>query len=137
SVAFLRQRLRERPPAVGEKQVLGWIADLDDNTFRVREAASRELDRLGEAAVPLLQKALAAPRSPGALRRVKALLKKRAAEQEGKLSPERARLLRAVRVLEWAGTDEARRALEELAGSAQTSGVVEDARQALARLRRR
>src|SRR5262249_27505445 len=72
SVAFLRQRLRERPPAVGEKQVLGWIVDLDDNTFRVREAASRELDRLGEAAVPLLQKALAAPRSPEALRRVKA-----------------------------------------------------------------
>lgn len=136
SVAFLRQRLRERPPVVGEKQVLTWIADLNDNTFRVREAASRALDRLGEAAVPLLQKAALAPRSTEALRRVKELLRKCAAEREGKLSPERARLLRAVRVLEWAGTDEARRALEELAGGTAAGGVPEDARQALARLRR-
>jgi hypothetical protein len=136
SVAFLRQRLRQGPPVVSEKQTLGWIADLDDNLFRVREAASRELDRMGEAAVPWLRKAAAAPRSPEAQRRVKALLKRRAAEQEGKLSPERARLLRAVRVLEWAGTVEARRALTELAGSTPAGGVAEDARQALARLRR-
>jgi hypothetical protein len=137
SVAFLRQRLRQGPPAVGEKQIRAWIADLDDNLFRVREAASRELDRLGEAAVPWLRQAAAAPRSAEAQRRVKALLKRRAAEREGKVAPERARLLRAVRVLEWAGTAEARRALQELAGSTPAGGVAEDARQALARLRRR
>jgi hypothetical protein len=82
SVAFLSQRLRQRPPAVGEKQILAWIADLDDNLFRVREAATRELDRLGEAAVPWLRKAVAASGSTEAQRRVKALLKRRAAEQE-------------------------------------------------------
>jgi hypothetical protein len=137
SVAFLHKRLSEPPPKVSEKQILGWIADLDDNRFRVREAASRELDRAGETAVPLLQKAAAAPRSNEALRRVRKLLAQRAAEKEGKPSPERARLLRAVRVLEWAGTAEARRALEGLARSTQTGGVPEDARQALARLKRR
>jgi hypothetical protein len=42
-----------------------------------------------------------------------------------------------VRVLEWAGTGEARRVLEELAGGTQAGVVAEDARQALARLQRR
>jgi hypothetical protein len=137
SVAFLRQRLRDLPPAASEKQILTWIADLDRNSFRVRETASRELDRLGEAAVPFLRKALAAPVSQESLRRLKKLLAQRAAEREGKPPPERARLLRAVRVLEWAGTDEARRVLEELAGITQAGVVAEDARQALARLKRR
>jgi hypothetical protein len=136
SVAYLRQRLREVRPAAGGKQIRAWLADLDHNTFRVRESASRALDRLGEAAVPWLQRAAAAPQSPESQRRVQELLRKRAAEQEGKLSPERARLLRAVRVLEWAGTVAARRALEELADNAQAGVVAEDARQALARLRR-
>jgi hypothetical protein len=84
-----------------------------------------------------LQKALAAPGSQESLRRVKKLLARRAAEREGKPHPERARQLRAVRVLEWAGTDEARRVLEELAGGTQAGVVAEDARQALARLQRR
>jgi hypothetical protein len=136
SVAFLRQRLGERPSLVSEKQIRAWIADLDDNAFRVRETASRALDKLGEAAVPFLQKAFAAPGSGESRRRLGKLLAARAAEREGKLSAERARLLRGVRVLEWAGTPEARRALEELADSTQAGGVAEDARQALARLRR-
>ena len=137
SAAFLRQRLQMRPPAVKEKRILKWIADLNDNAFRVREMASQELDRLGEAAMPLLQKAAKSPRSTEALRRVRKLLRKRAAEQAGALSAERARLLRGVRILEWAGTEEARHALEELAGSTQAGGVAEDARQALARLKSR
>jgi hypothetical protein len=137
SVAFLRERLREPVAPVTDKQILVWIADLDANTFRARETASRELERVGEAAVPLLQKAAEAPGSGEALRRIRELLRKRDAEREGSLPPERARLLRAVRVLEWAGTDEARRVLEELAGATQAGGVPEDARQALARLKRR
>jgi hypothetical protein len=53
-----------------------WIAQLDDDSFEVRQAASRELDGLGAAARPLLRDALKARPSPEARRRINRLLAK-------------------------------------------------------------
>src|ERR1051325_1937677 len=43
---FLARRLRPAPSADG-RRVERWIADLDSEEFAVRQAASRELGRLG------------------------------------------------------------------------------------------
>src|SRR5262245_21130403 len=50
------------------------INDLDSPQFRVREAAARELRRLGEQAVPALEQALKKPASAEAGRRIEQLL---------------------------------------------------------------
>jgi hypothetical protein len=53
------------------------------------------------------------------------------------LPPERLRAVRAVQVLEYAGTAEARRLLKGLAGGAEGAGLTSQAKQALGRLARR
>ena len=46
-------------------QLAGDVIDsMDDNRFRVREAASRELAKIGEPAVPLLRAAVARTNPP-------------------------------------------------------------------------
>ncbi|HYT88356.1 MAG TPA: hypothetical protein VEL76_06520 [Gemmataceae bacterium] len=133
SVAFLDGQLRKRD--IPEKKwILKLIADLSDNSFKAREAATRELENLGERAEPFLQVAVKEPGSDEGLRRLRALLAK-LRPPEGALPPEQARLLRVIRILEWASTPEARRVLERLAGEALPSGLAADARRAVERLR--
>jgi HEAT repeat protein len=59
-----------------EKQLAHWIADLDDESFEVRDRASRELEKLGHAAGPALRRALAAKPTAEARRGIVALLEK-------------------------------------------------------------
>jgi hypothetical protein len=136
SVAFLEAQLRVRPPTPQAKRLAALIAELDDNRFRVREAASRELEELGEAAVPLLQEAVRASASTEVRRRARQLLERRGVP-EGQWSPEQAGVLRAIRVLEWSGTPEARRVLQGLSGRTLEAGLADQARRAWERLRPR
>jgi hypothetical protein len=69
---------------------------------------------MGEAAAEALHAVLAGQPSPEAKRRAEELLER----LKGKASPARLRELRAVQVLEWSGSDEARRVLETLASGA-------------------
>ena len=55
-------------------QVRKWIADLDADAFATREAASRQLARLGEDAEAELRAALASAPPPEVRRRVESLL---------------------------------------------------------------
>ncbi len=57
-----------------EKQVARWLADLDSDTFEVRDKAAGELGKLGHAATPALRKALAAKPSAEALKQIELLL---------------------------------------------------------------
>jgi hypothetical protein len=126
-------RAKVRPLAVAdaeEKQLRRWIADLDDDSFAVREAATANLERVGAAAKPLLEKALAAKPSPEAARRLKGLLE----TMRQPIPPEELRALRGVDVLEQIGTEEARRVLRALAAGAETASLTRAAKQALARL---
>jgi hypothetical protein len=59
----------------GEKAAK-WIADLDDDSFPTRQAATRELEKLGLAVKPLLRKTLKAGPSVEVRRRIDALLAK-------------------------------------------------------------
>src|SRR5262249_43953734 len=73
AVAFLRPPVRLVPEPDGKK-IVRYIADLDSQTFAVREEASRELEKLGNAAAPALREALAGSPSLEVRRRVEQLL---------------------------------------------------------------
>jgi hypothetical protein len=136
SVPFLAARLKARPLTPDEKRLAKLIADLDHNTFRVREEASRELEKAGEVAVPFLRRAAQGSPSLEVRRRAHKLLEARRALEAG-LTVDQLRLVRAIRVLEWSGMAAARRALEAAAGGPlEAAGLTEDARRALGRLRR-
>jgi RNA polymerase sigma factor (sigma-70 family) len=129
AVPFLRRRLAPAAPA-DTARVSRLIADLDRAKFAIREAAFRELQRLGDEAGPLLRRALAAKPSPELRRRLEALLGTSGAIR----SPQLLRQLRTVLVLERIATPPARRLLEELAHGVPEARLTQDARAALARL---
>jgi WD40 repeat protein len=132
TVARLNERLR--PAAAPDPQRLAQlIGDLGDERFAVREAASRELERLGESARPELESAKARPgASPESRVRVDRLL-----DRLGLPSGERLRELRAVELLERLGTPAARQVLRALAAGAPGARLTREATLALGRLARR
>jgi WD40 repeat protein len=134
SLPFLRQHLRPIPIPTPE-QLNRLIADLDDKQFTTREEAARELEKLGRLARPKLQQVLAGRPSPEVRQRVEAILQRR---EQITLSPEELRGWRAVEILEHLGTTAAREILERIGREGpDTSLLVQDARAALERLRRR
>src|SRR5262249_15312406 len=110
-VEYLRPRLRPEP-APDPAKLRQLIADLNSDTFRVREKAVKELQDLGHLAVPALRKALDQKPAPEAARRIEQLL---ARKSDVGSRPEQLRRLRAMQVLERAATKEARALLTELA----------------------
>jgi RNA polymerase sigma factor (sigma-70 family) len=129
SVPFLAERLQ---PATGaDAQRLGrLITDLDSERFAAREQAAKDLADLGELAEPALRKVLAEKSSQEVCRRAEILLE----QCDPARSAVRMRALRAVEVLEHAGTPAARRVLETLAGGAAEARLTQDARASLRRL---
>jgi hypothetical protein len=129
SVAFLKPRLKPPPgPAVGRLTAL--VADLESDSFAKRQAASKELAALGEAADFALRDALKAGLSPEAAKRIEALLPQR----YGPPSADTLRLGRAVHALEVMGTPAARALLTDLARGDAVMRLTRDAREALARM---
>jgi hypothetical protein len=131
-VPFLSKTLAP-VPRVEEKRLRQLIAELDDDDFTVREKATAELEKLAEAAEPALRKAVEDAASAEVRQRAKALVDK----LEGKSAGERWRRLRALEVLEQAGTPEARQLLEKLAEGAPEARFTQEARASLRRLARR
>jgi WD40 repeat protein len=130
AVRFLKDHLK--PVSLDPRQVERWIADLDDNEYKVREQANDELTRLGAAVEPALRKALDGGAAPEARKRIEALL---VAVKEGRdFSPEELRFVRAVEVLERIGTARAREVLKDLAGGAPGAPATVAAKAALKRL---
>jgi hypothetical protein len=127
TVEHLRANLQPiRVPDAGRVKRL--LADLDADTFEVREQTSRQLAQIAEGAEPLLRQALREGPSLEARRRLQRLLDALAVD-----SPERWRCARAVEVLEWLDTNESRRLLEELADGAADAQLTREAKAALTR----
>jgi WD40 repeat protein len=120
-------------PRTDPARVERLVADLDSDEFAAREAAERELRRLGPAAQPALRKALEAGPSVEQRQRIDRLLE--ALESPAAVG-EALRASRAVEVLEWVGTAEARRLLEELSHGAPGAWLTEEADAARRRLAR-
>jgi RNA polymerase sigma factor (sigma-70 family) len=131
-VAFLRRQLQ--PAAVVDaRRIARLIAELDADEFATREKASRELEALGERAADACRKALAGAPSAEARRRLEELFAQ-ITHQTDQPSPERLRMLRALEILERAGTADARSVLEVLARGAPGARLTEEAKAALYRL---
>jgi WD40 repeat protein len=128
AVPLVRQHLKA-VPAVNVRQLDQWVAELDSDDFEAREGASRELERLAEAAVPALRRGLAARPSPEGRRRIEGLLERHGRPE--RLTAEGLRQLRALEALERAGTAEARRLIEELAGGEPEARLTREAKAAL------
>jgi hypothetical protein len=132
SLSLLRDRLHPVKP-VSREQLERWIQELDSDQFAVREKATTQLQKLGELAEPALRRILEGKPTLEQRRRIEPML----AELDAKPSSGKAlRSLRAVRVLEYAGTVEARRLLRELAGGAEGAALTRQAQAALTRLNR-
>jgi hypothetical protein len=134
AVLFLRERLS---PAEGEvDRVRQLLADLDNDRFKTREAASRELERLGEAVEAVLRKTLAETQSVEVRNRVEALLSRINSTSPLAGSAEELRTVRAIQVLEYIGTRESRTVLMSLARGMPGARTTRDAEAALERLSR-
>lgn len=108
-VPFLDRHLQSA--LLDPRQVRRWIADLDSDTFAVREAAQRELEQWGEVVAPALKQALQDKPSLEARKRMERLL----ADMTSRIpSGEYLAALRALTVLERIGTPAARRVLEKM-----------------------
>src|SRR5262249_51795773 len=104
------------------------IADLDGERFAVRQQAAAELAAFGDLARPALKKALTTATSLEQRRRLEGLLARPAS-----LGPESLRDLRALEVLEYLATPEARQVLRGLADGAPEGWLTRQARAALGR----
>jgi len=132
AVPMLRGRLK--PARVAPGEVTGpLIADLDGDTQAKRDGATRRLRELGHGALPAVAEALKAPASAEQKRRLTQLLA--ALERPGVAGGERLRELRAVGVLGWVGTPEARKVLDALAGGNPFDPLTRQAKASLARRR--
>jgi RNA polymerase sigma factor (sigma-70 family) len=131
AVPFLKARLHP-VPTVEPKQFDSLLVDLDSDHFAVREKATAELEKLGEAAAPALGRALAGRLSAEASRRVRSLLEQLRRPVPG---PERLRQFRALEVLEQVGGDEALQVLATLAQGAPNARLTREAKAALDRRR--
>jgi WD40 repeat protein len=129
AVAFLAKQLRPVPPP-DPGRVRQRLADLNSGSFPVRQAAQQELERLGQAVGPALQRALEGKPSAEARAQIERLLR---AMRDRPVSADERRQLRAVQVLELVGSAEARAQLGALAKGAPAARLT---RQAAAALRR-
>jgi WD40 repeat protein len=130
--AWLAERVKPVELADG-KRTTKLIEDLDSDQFAVREAATRELEKLGPGVEPALRRAKESKLSPEAGRRIARLLNKLAGRV---LPPEELRQVRGVHVLERIGSPEAVRVLVRVARGEPTALLTREARAALQRLKK-
>jgi WD40 repeat protein len=134
AVALLKVHFR--PPAMPpDASLAALIKDLDSDVFDTREEAARKLREQGSKAEPALRKELAGSPSLEVRRRIEGIL--------AALSPPLLRLpisgetlrgIRAIEVLERAGTREARALLQSWVEQAQNPHLAVEARVVLERL---
>ncbi len=132
AVSLLREHLHPAP-AIDERGIDRWIADLDSDQFEVRQKAYRHLRELGNAAEPALRKTFAGKLSVEQRLRIKELLQ----EADPTHFPQRLRELRAVEVLEHVGTAEAQAVLKTLAAGAVDARLTREAKASLERMRKK
>lgn len=132
AVAFFKERLPPIP-RLAAPEMAKLIARLDDASSTERDKASRELEGLEEAAEPALREALKMSSSAEVRRRAEKLLEK----LEGPMvTGERLRSVRAVELLEYYATPEAKALLTRLAEGAPEARRTREAKASLRRLER-
>ncbi len=128
AVPLLRQHIQ--PAAVDAQRVERLIRDLDSEDFQTRTKATEELEKIVDGAEPALRKKLAEKPSLERRQRIQQVLSR----LEPSASGERLRALRAIQVLEYMGTPEAREHLRVLANGLPEARLTREAKAALLRL---
>jgi hypothetical protein len=126
ALTFLRGCVKPYPTAAADL-MRKLLADLDSDSFAVREASLKRLKELGPQAEPALRAALQAKPSLEQRRRIEELL----ASAPPPPTPNELRQLRALIVLERIATPEARRLLEEAAKGPPSARLTRQARACL------
>jgi WD40 repeat protein len=117
--------------ALDRKRIQRLLADLGSDEFAVREAASRELLKLDEQAIPYLEATLKSPESLEVRLRVQRILEQK---QGTAILSEQLRRIRAVMILERIGDDASKNVLKRWAGGPVGSRLTREAAAALKRL---
>jgi hypothetical protein len=112
------------------KQLQPWIARLDSDNFKEREAAYQQLLQRGGRALPALRAALKQSASLEQRRRLELLI---AHLEDPRTAPPHLRELRALEVLERIGGTEARRLVERVAAGYADDLLTREARRVLER----
>jgi WD40 repeat protein len=132
AVPFLQEQIRPiAVPSVDLKQLEKRLAELDADSFAVREKATAELIAAGEPAVGLLQRFLKQAPSLEARNRANIALAKL---EEPALTPERLRVLEAIALLEQVRTARTIGLLKEIERDTLIPQIRTEARLALERL---
>jgi hypothetical protein len=132
AVPFIEMRLA--PASSRRERIARLIAKLDDESFAIREEASSELKKLGEAARDSLEEGLRRELSLEQRWRIRELL------GDQRLPMETAgcrQARRAIEILEAIGTPDARRLLEALGDGDPKSWLTQEARASADRLAKR
>ncbi len=119
------------------KRVAELIHDLDSDNFAVRDQAFKDLVKLGETATAMCRKALVGEMPAERRNRLEGLLEKHKEDlEQNRRSPtmQKLQILRAMEVLECAGTPKARQLLERLAGGTPEAFMTREAKAAVERL---
>jgi RNA polymerase sigma factor (sigma-70 family) len=123
SVPFLRDRLKPVTRLDGSK-VRQWITNLDSDKFAVRQAAAKELEKVGEQVRPFIQDAVKGNLTLETQRRLEQILN----VVSDTPSPETLRTIRAIMALERIGSPDAQAVLRTLAGGAPGACETEEAK---------
>lgn len=122
AVRFIREQVRPSP-AVDPARVRQFVSDLDNDSFRRREEASRRLVAMGLETEPILEAALGRTKSAEVRRRLDSLL--------AQFKVERTITLRAIPILARLRIAEARSLLQKLASGSKNSPITREAKKAL------
>jgi WD40 repeat protein len=137
AVALLKMRLSPVPipDATLARRSSQLVADLGSDAFATRQKAAVELEKMGNAAIPALRKALAARPSPSleARRRIEQIL----AGLDSKEASFHLRKSRALEALELIATPAARDLLQSLSAGDPSAALTQEARATRRRLERR
>jgi RNA polymerase sigma factor (sigma-70 family) len=129
AVPLLRHRIKTVEPA-DTQLVERLVRDLDSDDFQTRTKATQELEKIVDGAEPALRKKLAEKPSLETRQRIQQVLSK----LDPAASAERLRALRAIQVLEYAGTAEAKEHLRVLTKGVAEAQLTREAKAALLRL---
>jgi WD40 repeat protein len=130
-VAFLKEQM-PTTQEIPTQKVQQWLKDLGNDRFTVRESAALNLRRLGRAIEPSLREALGKADALEVRRRLQALVD---SLEEGRLSLEELRQIRAVQALELTASADSRQLLQQWSRGAHGSLLRDEAERALKRLR--
>jgi hypothetical protein len=132
AISFLGPRLKIVAPATDVKKIAALIAKLDDDNFTEREAASAELQKIGQEAAPQLRRALTETKSAEVRERAQEILAKFGSVS---LTADQKRLQAVLYVFELIASDEARKVLSEVAQGNSGTWLAAQAEAALKRIR--